>query len=105
MTSENSNTCDLNANPHKFIRKNSTSPKKFDTEIFSSSLIGEEKKLSLSFENLVILQKGKPSKKYKILKVLGNGSYGKVYKAMNLITENFVAIKSVNISYNINKYF
>ena len=95
MNNEISNTCDSNTNSHKFIRRYTTSPKKFNTEIFSSLLINEEKRLSLSFENLVVLQTGKPSKKYKILKVLGNGSYGKVYKAMNLITENFVAIKSI----------
>ena len=49
----------------------------------------------MSFESLVPLQSGKPSKKYKVLSHLGDGSYGKVYKAMNLKTENLVAIKSV----------
>ena len=55
----------------------------------------EEKGLSLSFENLVSLQAGKPSKKYKVLTVVGKGSYGKVYKAKNIITNNLVAIKSI----------
>ena len=95
VNNEISNTYDLNANPHKFIRRYTTSPKKFNTEIFSNLLLKEEKRLSLSFENFVVLQSGKPSKKYKIINVLGNGSYGKVYKAMNLITQNLVAIKSV----------
>ena len=79
----------------KFIRKYNTSSKTIDSNKLGGLLSDEEKKLSLSFESLVPLQSGKPSKKYKVLSHLGNGSYGKVYKAMNLKTENLVAIKSV----------
>ena len=91
---ENSTT-NLNSIPTKFIRRYSTSPKKLDKNKLGYLLSNEEKKLTLSFENLVSLQTGKPSKKYKVLTVLGNGSYGKVYKAMNIKTENLVAIKSI----------
>ena len=89
------NTNNANTLYQKFIRKYNTSSKSIDTNRLGGLLSDEEKKLSLSFESLVPLQSGKPSKKYKVLSHLGNGSYGKVYKAMNLKTENLVAIKSV----------
>ena len=89
------NTNNTNTLYQKFIRKYNTSSKTIDTKRLGGLLSDEEKKLSLSFESLVPLQSGKPSKKYKVLSHLGNGSYGKVYKAMNLKTENLVAIKSV----------
>ena len=85
----------LNSIPEKFVRRNSKSLTKVNNEMLGGLLHNEEKKLSLSFENLVLLQTGKPAKKYKVLNVLGNGSYGKVYKAQNIITENLVAIKSI----------
>ena len=91
---ENLNT-NISTIPAKYIRRYTKSPNKHNTEIFEGLLLNEEKKLSLSFENLVLLQTEKPSKKYKVLTVLGNGSYGKVYKAMNIKTENLVAIKSI----------
>ena len=91
---ENLNT-NISTIPTKYIRRYTKSPNKFNTEIFEGLLLNEEKKLSLSFESLVPLQTEKPSKKYKVLTVLGNGSYGKVYKAMNIKTENLVAIKSI----------
>ena len=91
----NENNRDLNTIPTKFIRKSVNNQKKFNTEIFGRLLLNEERKLSLSFENLIPLQTGKPSKKYKILAVLGNGSFGKVYKAINIKTRNIVAIKSI----------
>ena len=87
---ENSNTI-----PAKFIRRHMVMPKKFNTHNFGGLLVDEEKKLPLIFENLVVLQNDKPSKKYKVLDILGNGSYGKVYRAKNIKTENLVAIKSI----------
>ena len=86
----------LDTIPAKFVRRYTTSPSKYNPNIIIGRLMSnEEKCLSLSFENLVSLQTGKPSKKYKVLTVLGNGSYGKVYKAKNIITNNLVAIKSI----------
>jgi hypothetical protein len=89
------NTNNANTLYQKFMRKYNTSSKSIDSNKLGGLLSDEEKKLSLSFESLVPLQSGKPSKKYKVLSHIGNGSYGKVYKAMNLKTENLVAIKSV----------
>ena len=95
MSNENYST-NLDTIPIKFVRKYTTSPKKYKNNfILGGLLLNEEKNLSLSFENLVNLQTGKPSRKYKVLAVLGNGSYGKVYKAKNIVTDNLVAIKSI----------
>ena len=91
----NTNNTNSNSLFQKFVRKYNTSAKSIDANKLGGLLSDEEKKLSLSFESLVPLQSGKPSKKYKVLAHLGDGSYGKVYKAMNLKTENLVAIKSV----------
>ena len=91
----NANKNNTNTSYQKFIRKYNTSSKSIDPNNLGGLLSDEEKKLSLSFESLVPLQSGKPSKKYKVLSNLGNGSYGKVYKAMNIKTETLVAIKSV----------
>ena len=95
MSNENYST-NLDTIPIKFVRKYTTSTKKYKNNfILGGLLLNEEKNLSLSFENLVNLQTGKPSRKYKVLAVLGNGSYGKVYKAKNIVTDNLVAIKSI----------
>ena len=93
-TNENLNT-NISTIPSKYIRRYTTCTNKCNTEIFEGLLLKEENNLSLSFENLVPLQTEKPSKKYKILTILGNGAFGKVYKAMNVKTENIVAIKSI----------
>ena len=86
----------LDTIPTKFVRRYTTSPSKYNPNIIIGGLMSnEEKNFPLSFENLVSLQTGKPSKKYKVLTVVGNGSYGKVYKAKNIITNNLVAIKSI----------
>ena len=93
---EDNKITDANSLTKKFVRKYiTTNSKSLENNELGGLLSEEEKKLSFSFEDLIPLQTDKPSKKYKVLSVIGNGSYGKVYKAINLTTENFVAIKAI----------
>jgi serine/threonine protein kinase len=54
--------------------------------------------IQINQENLVIQEKGNPSKKYKPTKMLGSGSFGIVYEAENSIFQNTVAMKVINLT-------
>ena len=85
----------------KFIRKGKRSTTLMEKSRLAEKLLSEEMKVEVRQENLVIQEKGNPKKKYKPIKLLGTGSFGSVYEAENIIFQNSVAMKIINIRFNI----
>ena len=79
----------------KFIRKGKRSIILIEKSKLSQKLLTAEMNIQINQENLVIQEKGNPSKKYKPTKMLGSGSFGIVYEAENSIFQNTVAIKVI----------
>ena len=79
----------------KFIRKGKRSTTLIEKCKLSQKLIAAEMNLQVKQENLIIIEKGNPSKKYKPIRVLGTGSFGSVYEAKNLIFQSKVAMKVI----------
>ena len=82
----------------KFIRKGKRSIILIEKSKLSQKLLTAEMNIQVNQENLVIQEKGNPSKKYKPTKMLGSGSFGIVYEAENSIFQNTVAMKVINLS-------
>ena len=80
----------------KFVRKGKRSTTLKERTKLSQKLLAEEMNLQVKQENLIIQEKGNPSKKYKPTKLLGTGSFGSVYEAKNTIFQNIVAMKVIN---------
>ena len=80
----------------KFVRKGKRSITLKERTKLSQKLLAEEMNLQVKQENLIIQEKGNPSKKYKPTKLLGTGSFGSVYEAKNTIFQNIVAMKVIN---------
>ena len=80
----------------KFVRKGKRSTTLKERTKLSQKLLAEEMTLQVKQENLIIQEKGNPSKKYKPTKLLGTGSFGSVYEAKNTIFQNIVAMKVIN---------
>ena len=76
----------------KFVRKGKRSTTLKERTKLSQKLLAEEMNLQVKQENLIIQEKGNPSKKYKPTKLLGTGSFGSVYEAKNTIFQNIVEI-------------
>ena len=79
----------------KFIRKGKRSTTLIEKSKLSQKLLTAEMNIQVNQENLVIQEKGNPSKKYKPTKMLGSGSFGSVYEAENSIFQNTVAMKVI----------
>ena len=79
----------------KFIRKGKRSTTLKERNKLSQKLLAAEMTLQVKQENLIIQEKGNPSKKYKPTKMLGSGSFGSVYEAKNTIFQNVVAMKVI----------
>ena len=79
----------------KFVRKGKRSTTLKEKTKLSQKLLAAEMNLQVKQENLIIQEKGNPSKKYKPTKMLGSGSFGSVYEAMNTIFQNIVAMKVI----------
>jgi len=86
----------LEPDKKKFIRKGKRSTTLKERTKLSQKLLAEEMNLQVKQENLIIQEKGNPSKKYKPTKLLGTGSFGSVYEAKNTIFQNVVAMKVIN---------
>jgi calcium-dependent protein kinase len=78
------------------VRKGKRSTTLKERTKLSQKLLAEEMNLQVKQENLIIQEKGNPSKKYKPTKLLGTGSFGSVYEAKNTIFQNIVAMKVIN---------
>ena len=85
----------LEPDKKKFIRKGKRSTTLKERTKLSQKLLAEEMNLQVKQENLIIQEKGNPSKKYKPTKMLGSGSFGSVYEAKNTIFNNIVAMKVI----------
>ena len=83
------------AEAKKFVRKGKRSTTLKEKTKLSQKLLAAEMNLQVKQENLIIQEKGNPSKKYKPTKMLGSGSFGSVYEAMNTIFQNIVAMKVI----------
>ena len=79
----------------KFVRKGKRSTTLIEKSKLSQKLLAAEMNIQVNQEQLVIQEKGNPSKKYKPTKMLGSGSFGSVYKAENTIFHNVVAMKVI----------
>ena len=79
----------------KFVRKGKRSTTLKERTKLSQKLLAAEMNLQVKQENLIIQEKGNPSKKYKPTKMLGSGSFGSVYEAKNTIFQNIVAMKVI----------
>ena len=79
----------------KFVRKGKRSTTLKEKTKLSQKLLAAEMNLQVKQENLIIQEKGNPSKKYKPTKMLGSGSFGSVYEAKNTIFQNIVAMKVI----------
>ncbi len=79
----------------KFIRKGKRSTTLIEKNKLAQKLLAEEMNIQVNQENLIIQEKGNPSKKYKPTKMLGSGSFGAVYEAKNNIFNNTVAMKVI----------
>ena len=79
----------------KFIRKGKRSTTLIEKSKLAQKLLTAEMNIQVNQENLIIQEKGNPSKKYKPTKILGNGSFGSVYEAKNTIFQNTVAMKVI----------
>ena len=79
----------------KFVRKGKRSTTLIEKSKLSQKLLAAEMNIQVNQEQLVIQEKGNPSKKYKPTKMLGSGSFGSVYKAENSIFHNVVAMKVI----------
>ena len=79
----------------KFVRKGKRSTTLKEKTKLSQKLLAAEMNLQVKQENLIIQEKGNPSKKYKPTKMLGSGSFGSVYEAKNTIFNNIVAMKVI----------
>ena len=79
----------------KFIRKGKRSTTLIEKSKLAQKLLTAEMNIQVNQENLVIQEKGNPSKKYKPTKMLGSGSFGSVYEAKNTIFQNTVAMKVI----------
>jgi len=86
----------LEPDKKKFVRKGKRSTTLKERTKLSQKLLAEEMNLQVKQENLIIQEKGNPSKKYKPTKLLGTGSFGSVYEAKNTIFQNVVAMKVIN---------
>jgi len=86
----------LESEQKKFVRKGKRSTTLKEKTKLSQKLLAEEMNLQVKQENLIIQEKGNPSKKYKPTKLLGTGSFGSVYEAKNTIFQNIVAMKVIN---------
>ena len=84
-----------NEEAKKFVRKGKRSTTLKEKTKLSQKLLAAEMNLQVKQENLIIQEKGNPSKKYKPTKMLGSGSFGSVYEAMNTIFQNIVAMKVI----------
>ena len=79
----------------KFVRKGKRSTTLIEKSKLAKKLLAAEMNIQVNQENLIIQEKGNPSKKYKPTKLLGNGSFGSVYEAKNTIFQNIVAMKVI----------
>jgi calcium-dependent protein kinase len=79
----------------KFVRKGKRSTTLKEKTKLSQKLLAAEMNLQVKQENLIIQEKGNPSKKYKPTKMIGSGSFGSVYEAKNTIFQNIVAMKVI----------
>ena len=79
----------------KFKRKEKRSTTLVEKCKLSQKLLAEEMNIQVNQEQLIIQEKGNPSKKYKPTKMLGSGSFGCVYEAKNVIFKNTVAMKVI----------
>ena len=79
----------------KFKRKGKRSTTLKERDKLSQKLLEAEMTLQVKQENLIIQEKGNPSKKYKPTKMIGSGSFGSVYEAKNTIFQNIVAMKVI----------
>ena len=79
----------------KFIRKGKRSTTLIEKSKLAQKLLTAEMNIQVNQENLIIQEKGNPSKKYKPTKILGSGSFGSVYEAKNTIFQNTVAMKVI----------
>ena len=86
----------IESDQKKFVRKGKRSTTLKERTKLSQKLLAEEMNLQVKQENLIIQEKGNPSKKYKPTKLLGTGSFGSVYEAKNTIFQNIVAMKVIN---------
>ena len=79
----------------KFKRKGKRSTTLIEKCKLAQKLLAEEMNIQVNQEQLIIQEKGNPSKKYKPTKMLGSGSFGSVYEAKNMIFQNTVAMKVI----------
>ena len=79
----------------KFIRKGKRSTTLIEKNKLAKKLLEAEMNLEVKQENLIIIEKGNPSRKYKPIRILGNGSFGSVYEAQNIIFQSKVAMKII----------
>ena len=79
----------------KFIRKGKRSTTLIEKSKLAQKLLTAEMNIQVNQENLIIQEKGNPSKKYKPTRILGSGSFGSVYEAKNTIFQNTVAMKVI----------
>ena len=88
-TEDNNNQNQQN-NGKKFMRKGKRSTTLKEKDKLSQKLLETEMNLQVKQENLVIQEKGNPSKKYKPTKMIGSGSFGSIYESKNIIFQNVV---------------
>ena len=95
LKKEEDSTQDEQTEGKKFIRKGKRSTTLKERNKLSQKLLAAEMTLEVKQENLIIQEKGNPSKKYKPTKMIGSGSFGSVYEAKNTIFQNIVAMKVI----------
>ena len=79
----------------KFIRKGKRSTTLIEKSKLAKQLLTAEMNIQVNQEQLIIQEKGNPSKKYKPIQLIGSGSFGSVYEAKNTIFQNTVALKVI----------